>query len=54
MRSEWGETEVRDQIQALVYDILLPITAITDYAKSLQKLSTNRQFFAGAQIEVTT
>ena len=38
--------------QALVYDILPPITAIIYYAIDLRKLSANEQFFVGAQMEV--
>ena len=36
--------------QVLVYDILPPATAITDYAIGLEKLSGNGQFFVGAQM----
>ena len=41
------------ELQALVYDILPPTTAITDYAIGLEKLSTYGQFFAGAQMAVS-
>ena len=37
------------KLQALVYDILPPTTAITDYAIGLEKMSANGQFFVGAQ-----
>ena len=40
-------------LQALVYDILPPTTAISDSAAGLEKLSTNGQFFVGAQMAVT-
>ena len=33
------------KLQALVYDILPPTTAITYYAISLEKLSANEEFF---------
>ena len=42
--------EIRAKVQALVYDILLPISAIVDYAAGLENLSANGQFFAGAQM----
>ena len=42
--------EVRAKLQALVYDILLPINVIVDYATGLEKLSANGQFFVGAQM----
>ena len=37
----------QDKLQALVYDILLPTTAVVDNAIGLEKLSdnTNRQYF---------
>ena len=38
------------KLQALVYDILPPTIAITDYAIGLKKLLANGQFFVGAQI----
>ena len=37
------------KLQALVYDTLLPTTAITYYAVCLEKQSANGQFFVGAQ-----
>ena len=40
------------RLQALVYDILPPTTAITDYAIGLRKLSANEQFFVAAQMAV--
>ena len=40
------------KLQALVYDILPPTTAIVDYAIGLGKLSANEQFFVGAQTVV--
>ena len=41
---------VAPELQALVYDILPPTTAITDYAIGPEKLSANGQFFVGAEI----
>ena len=41
---------VRAKLQALVYDILPPTSAVTDYAIGLEKLSANGQFFVGAQM----
>ena len=41
------------KLQALVYDILPPATAIVDYAIGLEKLSANEQFFVCAQIAVS-
>ena len=38
------------QLQALVYSILPPATAIVDYAIGLEKLSACEQFFDDAQI----
>ena len=40
------------QLQALVYDILPPPTAIIDYAIGVEKLSANGQFFVGGQMAV--
>ena len=40
---------VRTELQALVYDILPPTTAIIDYAIGLEKLSANGQLFVGAK-----
>ena len=37
-------------LQALVYDILPPTTAIIDKAIGLEKLSANGWFFFGAQM----
>ena len=44
---------IRSELQALVYDILSPTSAIIGYTVGLQKLSANRQFFFGAQMEVS-
>ena len=41
------------QHQTLVYDILPPTTAITDYTIGLGKLSANGKFFVGAQKAVS-
>ena len=41
------------KLQALVYDILPPTTAVTDYAIVIENLSANRQFFVGAQMAVS-
>ena len=41
------------KLLALVYHILPPTTAITDYAISLGKLSANGRFFVGVQMAVT-
>ena len=38
------------KLQALIYAILPPTTAITDYAIGLEKLLANGQFFVGAQM----
>ena len=38
------------KLQALVYDILPPTTAIADYAIGLEKLSANEEFFDDAQM----
>ena len=38
------------KLQALVYDILPPATAIVDYVLCLEKLPANQQFFDDAQI----
>ena len=40
------------QLQALVYDILRPATALTDDATGLEKMSANGQFFIGAPMAV--
>ena len=45
------------KLQALVYDILPPATAITDYAiglKKNKKLSANEQLFIGAHMAVVS
>ena len=41
------------KLQALVYDILPPTTAITDYAVGLGKLSANGQLFVSYQMAVS-
>ena len=41
------------KLQALVYDIFPPTTAVIDYAIGLEKLSANGQFFVGAQVAVS-
>ena len=41
------------KLQALDYDILLPVTATVDYAIGLEKLSANEQFFDSAQTAVS-
>ena len=43
----------QSKLQALVYDILSPTSAIIGYAFGLQRLSANRQFFFGAQMAVS-
>ena len=44
---------ISGKLQALVYDILPPTTALTSYAIGLQKLSAYlRKFFTGAQMAV--
>ena len=43
----------RARLQALVYDILPPTTAITECTIGLGKLSANGQFFIGAQTAVS-
>ena len=40
------------KLQALVYDILPSTTAVFSYAIGSRKLSTNEQFFVGAQTVV--
>ena len=42
------------KLEALVYGILPPTTAIIDYTVGLGKLSANGQFFVGAQITVSS
>ena len=48
-----GEREVKDQTPSPSTGLRHPSSnnCHIDHAKSLEKLSTNRQFFAGAQIE---
>ena len=41
------------KLQALVYDILPPTTAIVGYAIGLKKLSANERFFDDAQTAVS-
>ena len=41
------------KLQALVYNILPPTTAIADSATGLEKLPANKQFFLGAQKAVS-
>ena len=43
----------KTKLQALVYHILPPTTAIIDYAIGLGKLSANEQFFDDAQTAVS-
>ena len=55
--SDWlqprADTAVIRKLQALVYDILPPTTAMVDYAIGLEKLSANEQFFEDAQTAVS-
>ena len=44
---------VNAKLQALIYDILLPTNARTDYAIGLEKPSANGQFLTGAQTAVS-
>ena len=41
------------KLQALVYGILPPTTAIIDQAIGLEKLSADEQFFVGVQMAVS-
>ena len=41
------------RLQALVYDILPPATAIVDYITGLEKLPANEQVFHDAQTAVS-
>ena len=41
------------KLQALVYDILPSTTAVLSYAIGSRKLSTNEQFWVGAQTEIS-
>ena len=41
------------KLQALVYDILPPASAIFDYAIGIEELSANGQFFSDAQTAVS-
>ena len=50
--SEYDNLGTQPNLQALVYDILPPTTAITDYAIGLEKLSANEQDFVAAQMAV--
>ena len=45
--------ETGGKLQALVYDILPPSTAIVNYATGLEKLTANDQFFDDAQMAVS-
>ena len=40
------------KLQAQVYDILPPTTAVVDYVIGVEKLSANEQFFDDAQIAI--
>ena len=56
--SEWAlasayRRRVWRKLQALVYDIRSPTTAIVDYAIGLEKLSANEQFLYDAQTAVS-
>ena len=42
-----------DKLQAVMYDILPPTTAIIDYAAVLEKLSANGQLFTGVQMAIS-
>ena len=41
------------ELQALVYDVLPPTTAVFSYAIGSRKLSANEQFFVGGQTVVS-
>ena len=40
------------ELQVLVYDILLPTTAVVDYSIGLGKLTANERFFVGTQMAI--
>ena len=48
-RANQTEVVLAAKLQALVYDILPPSTAIVDYAIGLEKPSANEQIFVGAR-----
>ena len=48
-----SRVRIRAKLQALVYDILPPTTAMTGYAIGLRKLSANGQFVNDAQTVVS-
>ena len=48
-----GKVSPWSKLQALVYDILPSTTAVFSYATGSRKLSTNEQFFVGAQTAVS-
>ena len=50
-KAKYGSTHVT--LQAVVYDICPPTTAIVDYARALERLSANEQFFDGAQTAIS-
>ena len=47
-----GKLISRTKLQAGVYDILSPTTAVVDYGVGLEKVSANEHFFDDAQTEV--
>ena len=53
IHSNWKDLRVGLKLQALVYDILPPTTAIVDYTVGLEKLSAIEQFFNDAQMAVS-
>ena len=51
-RAKQTEVVLAAKLQALVYDILPPSTALLDYAIGLENPSANEQIFVGAQLAV--
>ena len=51
--SRSGGLPDQGKLQATVYDVPPPATALADYATGLGKLSAYEQFFVGAQTAVS-
>ena len=52
-RNNASRVMIRAKLQALVYDVLHPTTAMTGCAIGLRKLSANGQFVVGAVMAVS-
>ena len=53
LRATWATSVSPCQLQALLYNIPPPTTALTDYTMGLRKWAANGHFSVGAQMEIS-